>query len=308
MTIPVIIDTDPGIDDAIALMVAFASEELDVKAVISVSGNQSIEKTTSNAAKIIELAGKSTKLICGADRPLIREKVYAEDIHGESGLGSVCLPDASLAIAEDSLETIYQEAKANSGKLQIIALGPLTNIAKAILQYPDLKDHVARIVLMGGGHAFGNVTPSAEFNIYADAEAAKIVFESGIPVVMVGLDATHDLSVCKKEAAMLFEGENAKQNILKQLLEDLILACEKFFDVEEAHLHDVLAVIATYDEKVISGDHYHVDIETKGSVTYGKTVVDIYNVLNKEKNAFVALHADKERALKIMKDKLKQYA
>lgn len=307
MAIPVIIDTDPGLDDALALMVAFASEELDVKAILSVSGNQSIEKTTANAAKIIQLAGKDIPLVQGADRPLVREKVFAADIHGESGLGSVKLPPVSFESAGDPIQVIYEHANKYAGKLEIIALGPLTNIAKAILLYPNLKDLVARIVLMGGGHAFGNVTPSAEFNIYADAEAAKIVFESGIPIVMVGLDATHDLSVDRSEVDELIEGDGETATVLKQFLLDLIEACEKFFNVQEAHLHDVLAVIAVYDRTVLSGDYYHVDIETKGSLTYGKTVVDIHDVYSKEKNAFVALHADKKKAMSIMKEKLRHY-
>ena len=307
MRIPVIIDTDPGLDDSIALLVAFASEELDIKAITTVAGNQTLEKTTENAAKIIELAKFNTKLAAGADKPIKRDQVVAAEVHGESGMGSVKLPKSKVSISSDkAYKVIYEEAVKLDGELEIIALGPLTNIANAIMLYPDIKKLIKRIVIMGGGHAFGNVTPAAEFNIYADAEAAKLVFESGIPMVMVGLDATHQAFIVEEQIDSFFDKETPKVKIIKQLLQD-IMDCGKEMDLKVGHMHDLLAVIATFEPKVITGDYYHVDIETKGSITYGKTAVDLYNRTNKDKNVYVAFHADRELFLDIMKKRLMSY-
>ena len=302
MRIPVVIDTDPGLDDALALMVAFASEELDIKLISTVAGNQTVEKTTRNAAKILELGKQDIKLVKGASRPLMREPVYADDVHGDSGIGSVNLKEPNYPISLNAYKEIYDVAVQNKGELEIIALGPLTNIANTILLYPDLKDYVKRIVLMGGGYAFGNTTPAAEFNIYADAEAAKVVFESDIPLVMVGLDATHEAYVLEEEIDGLFTGENKTISTLKQLMMDLV-DVSKRFKFGNAHMHDLLAVVATYKPEVVEGDYHRVDIETRGKVTYGKTVVDKYHVSQKSRNVYVTWHTDRAAFLNLLRDK-----
>lgn len=306
MKIPVIIDTDPGLDDAVALMLAFASEELDIRMITTVAGNQTVAKTTDNAAKILDLCNRDVPLYRGASVPLLRPPVYAEEIHGESGIGSVMLPSSDRIILEDACRAIYEEAKKQGGTLQIIALGPLTNIAQVILAYPDFKDYVAKIILMGGGHAYGNTSPAAEFNVYADAEAAKVVFESQIPILMVGLDATHQAYVLEEEIDWLVSGDSMREKILKQFFWDMV-AVSKRFKFGHAHMHDPLAVMATYDASVISGDFYHVDVETQGRLTYGETVVDFSHVSRKEKNGFVALKTHRELFLKQLKEKFLYY-
>ena len=302
MRIPVVIDTDPGLDDALALMVAFASEELDIKAITTVAGNQTVEKTTKNAAKILELGKQKMPLVKGASRPLVREPVYAADVHGETGIGSVKLPEPKYAVKENAYEAIYNAAVAEKGQLEIIALGPLTNVANTILLHPDLKQYVKRIVIMGGGHAFGNTSAAAEFNIFADAEAARIVFESEIPVVMVGLDATHEAYVLESEIDGLFTGDNETVRTLKQLMWDLV-DVSKRFKFGNAHMHDLLAVVVTYNPKIVEGAYHHVDIETKGKATYGKTVVDLYDTSKKSRNVYVTWHTDRAAFLNLLKDK-----
>lgn len=307
MKIPVIIDTDPGLDDALALMVAFASEELDIRMITTVAGNQTVEKTTSNGAKVLELGEKEIPLYQGAKRPLLREPVYAGEIHGDSGIGSVILPSPNVEVRQNAYQAIYEEAVRLGKSLQIIALGPLTNIANTILGYPELKNHVEKIVLMGGGHAFGNTTPCAEFNIFADAEAAKVVFESEIPIVMVGLDATHQAYILEEEIDSLFVGNSKKEGILKQFMWDLV-GVSKRFKFGNAHMHDLLAVMATYEPSVIKGGNYRVDVEVKGQLTYGKTVVDVEGKSKRPINAFVALGTDREKFLKILKEKFASFA
>ncbi|WP_125154616.1 nucleoside hydrolase [Clostridium rectalis] len=304
---PVIIDTDPGIDDALALFLAFSSNKLDIRAITTVAGNQTIEKTTKNALDIVDYIGKNVKITKGANKPLCKELVTAEWVHGETGLCSVVLPPSKLHLEEKKAwDIIYEEAIKAEGKLNVIALGPLTNIAITLIKYPEIKDKIQRITLMGGACYGGNSTPVAEFNIYTDVEAADTVFKSGVPITMVGLDATKNAIVYKDEVDKICTMENNLSSIIKKLFYESLRVC-KTFNLEGAVMHDALAVAAVIEEDIIERLKYYVAIETKGTFTRGKTVVDVDKVTKVKANAEVAFSVKRDKFLKLLKDMMNSY-
>ncbi len=308
MKIPVIIDTDPGMDDAIALLLAFSSDKLDIRALTAVGGNIPLVKTSRNLLDLAGYASKEIKVSKGAEKPLLRPLETAEWVHGESGLGSVVLDKNNGDFYEKSAwDTIYEEAIACEGKLQLIALGPLTNIAITLMKYPDIVSKIQRITLMGGSCYIGNTTPSAEFNIYVDAEAADIVFQSGIPITMVGLDATHKATILEKEIEEIVSVNSRVTDIVNGLLISNLEFRKKYSGLNEAIIHDALAVGAVIDPTIIEKEDYYVAIETAGELTYGKTVVDLTRVTKNKPNAEVALGVDRERFVQMFKEMMIAY-
>jgi inosine-uridine nucleoside N-ribohydrolase len=202
MPTPILLDCDPGHDDAFALLLALASPELELVGVTTVSGNQTIEKTTANALRLLEFVGREVPVARGADRPLVRERFVAAYVHGETGLDGPDLPPAAgRPVAEHAVEFLAREIRARDGAVTLVATGPLTNVALLLGLHPDARP--GRIVLMGGAIGEGNVTPAAEFNVWADPEAASRVFQSGVPVTMVGLDVTHRALITRDHTARL---------------------------------------------------------------------------------------------------------
>lgn len=307
MSIPVIIDCDPGLDDAVALFMAFASDELDIKAVTVVAGNQTIDKTSKNARDIVAYAGKKCRVSVGASKPLVRELSTAEFVHGETGLKNIVLPRADFDFSKEKPhEIIYEESLKNEGKIHIIALGPLTNIATALLLYPDLKEKIGHITLMGGSCYLGNHTPAAEFNIFVDPEAAKIVFESGIDLTMVGLDVTNRAMVFEDEIGdFLNMGNRVSRTVGEILLSSLDFVRE--FGYEGVPMHDPFAMASVIEPSLMKTEQYHVDVETKGIYTSGKTVVDIYNVRGLRPNASVGIDLSREGFVDLLKRLMKKY-
>lgn len=308
MKIPVIIDTDPGMDDAIALFLAFSSEKLDIRAITTVAGNVPLEKTSRNALDLVKYSGKDIKVSEGAKKPLLRPLETAEWVHGENGLRSIVLSKNNVEFYEkNAWDTIYEEAIACDGKLHLIALGPLTNIAMTLMIYPDIVNKIERITLMGGSCFMGNTTPSAEFNIYVDAEAADILFKSGIPITMVGLDATHKAIVNEDEIEEIVSVDTEITEVMKGLLFSNLEFRKKNENQSAAIIHDALAVGAVIDPSIIEKENYFVGIETKGELTYGRTVVDLSRTTNNPPNAEVALGVDRERFVQMLKDMMKAF-
>jgi pyrimidine-specific ribonucleoside hydrolase len=304
---PVIIDCDPGIDDAVALFIAFAADNLDIRAITTVAGNVGIEKTTNNALKLVEYIGKSVRVARGASRPIMKEPVTAEEVHGSSGLGNMVIPEAKgSTYYKNAYDTIYEEAINYKGELQIIALGPLTNIALTLMKYPDIRKKISNITLMGGSIGLGNCTPSAEFNIYADPEAAKVVFGSGIDITMVGLDATHKALAFEEDIREILSLNNGPSEFTGKCM----LSYLEFYrrhGFKGAALHDPSAVAAVIDESLLKTQYLYVNVETKGEFTSGKTVVDIYRVTGKKPNVHVAVDIDRDRFINLVKELLKKY-
>jgi len=303
---PIIIDCDPGIDDSIALLMAFASDKLDIRGITPVAGNVGLDKTSINAMKIMEAAGFDCDVSLGASKPLFKDTKDASFVHGQSGLRDIILPEPQKKpTGKAAWDAIYEEAVKCNGELVIVALGPLTNIALTILKYPKIKGLIKEIISMGGSCGLGNDSPAAEFNIYADPDAAQIVFQSGIPLTMVGLDVTHQAVILLDEInEMVSQGK--KIDLVEKLFNMTANFCKQF-GFKGAVLHDPFAMAYVIDPLVMTTKKFAVEVETKGKITRGKTVVDIYNVTNKEPNIDVGMEVDRERFVALVKELMKKY-
>jgi purine nucleosidase len=293
----IIIDTDPGQDDAAAIMLAFASpEELDVLGLCAVAGNVPLSFTSRNLRIVCELCGKpDAKVYEGALKPLNRPQVTAEHVHGKTGLDGVELPEPTMAAqpihaVDFMIETLRNEP---AGTVTICTLGPLTNLALALQKAPDIAGRIQELVMMGGGFfEGGNITPAAEFNIFVDPEAAKIVFESGVPIVMMPLDVTHQLLTTRERLAKIAAIGSRPAEVLVQWL-----AFFERFDIEKygsdgGPLHDPSVIAYLLQPNLFSGRHCNVEIEVESELTVGMTVVDWWRVTQRPANAMFTRDVD----------------
>ena len=304
---PVIIDCDPGTDDTIALVMALAAEELDVKAVTTVAGNQTADKTARNGLKVVSYLKKQIPVARGAEKPILRPLVTAEHAHGVTGLGPVVLPDPQLqGVETKAWDLFYELTVAKREKVHLITLGPLSNVAVALMKYPDLKEGIDGITMMGGSAGYGNDTPAAEYNIYADPEAARIVFESGIPITMVGLDCTHQAWLTEEEIRAMASRPGTGAALAREMMLYIYDFATRY-GFPGAVMHDPSAVAAVIQPDLIKTKPYYVAVETKGKVTTGKTVVDVMNVTRNKPNVNVALHIDRLRFAQLVKRLLSTY-
>ncbi|MFX0549578.1 pyrimidine-specific ribonucleoside hydrolase RihA [Hathewaya histolytica] len=306
--IPVIIDCDPGHDDAIALMLALGNERIDVKAVTTSAGNQTPDKTLNNALRVLSFLGlDNIEVAQGAKKPMMRDLIIAPEVHGESGLDGPELPQPSFKeSSRNAIEVIADVLKNSDEKITLIPTGPLTNIAIFLSTYPELKDKIERISLMGGAAFGGNWTPAAEFNILVDPEAADVVFKSGVPITMCGLDVTHKAQVYDEDIEKFRGLSNATGKLVAELLDFFaIFHKDERFGFKGAPLHDPCAVACIIDPSIIKTKKCHVDIETNGEFTLGATVVDYNDILKKEKNVDVAFDIDRERFIQMIYDSVK---
>lgn len=290
---PFIIDCDTGTDDAIALLTALRIPEMDIKAITSVNGNVAEVYTSQNNLDLLEYLGIThIPVTRGAKSALIRESLHADKTHGKTGLGNIILPHAEKLQFSDIIasEMIYQVAKACGGELEILAVGPLTNLAIALIQYPDLVEYVKHIWIMGGAMIGGNSTTNAEFNIWVDPDAAHRVFMSGIPLTMVGLDVTLQAAM-KKEDSALLHASGRKDAILVADLLDFMFARHQEGG-EDALMHDALALAAAFYPSCMQYKKYFVDVECHGTYTYGHTFCDTRHRYGQEENIEVALQLD----------------
>ncbi|MEG0250260.1 MAG: nucleoside hydrolase [Peptostreptococcus sp.] len=287
--IPIIIDTDPGIDDFLAIMLAKSSSKLDIKAITTVCGNQTLEKTSKNALDIANLLDIEAPVSQGAQIPLDRKLNTAADVHGENGIGNICLEDSSMNFdTRYAWDVIYDEAKKQKGNLEIIAIGPLTNIAIAVLKYPELVKMIKRLTIMGGSTASGNKTEHAEFNIWVDPLAADIVFKAGFNMVMVGLDVTRKTLLSEEDIRDIKDIKSKHSDIIGSLLDEMF---KRYKGLENPGviIHDALAVAYVIDENCLDLKNCNISIETRDDVSVGKTIV---NQGNKEKNVLVGVRVD----------------
>jgi len=292
---PVILDVDPGHDDAVAIMLACGAPDLDLLAVTTVAGNVPLEKTTYNALRVLSLIGHTdVPVAAGASSPLHRPLHTAEDIHGESGLDGPEIPDASFEPDERSaIELIADTLKETPEPVTLIPTGPLTNVATFLREHPELKDRIARISLMGGSIGLGNTTPAAEFNVYVDPEAAREVFESGLPIIMSGLDVTHQADAGSAEREAL-RSLGRVGGVVAELLEFFAATYERTFGFKTSPLHDPVAVAAVMGPSLLRTRPMRVDVECESELTRGETVCDFYGVTGKPPNAEVGVALDRE--------------
>jgi purine nucleosidase/pyrimidine-specific ribonucleoside hydrolase len=296
---PILLDCDPGHDDAIALLLALGSDELEVRGVTTVAGNQTLEKTTTNALRVLELAGRSEiPVAAGADRPLVREPRVAANVHGETGLDG---PDLPAPQAEPVQEHAVDFLAARVAGTTLVATGPLTNVALLLATHPDARPE--RIVLMGGAIAEGNVTPAAEFNIWADPEAAARVFASGIEVTMVGLDVTHRALVTAAHADEL-RGAGRVGRAVAELLDFYGVFHREVYRFDGSPVHDAVAVAHAIDPTLLELERLNVRVDCESELCRGRTVVDVWRRTGLEPNAGVAVGIDSERFLGLLLQRL----
>ncbi|MCP3740768.1 nucleoside hydrolase [Rossellomorea sp. BNER] len=304
----IIMDCDPGHDDAIAIILAAAQPKLEIIGITTVSGNAEIEKTTMNALKICDLVSLTDVVVSkGASEPLIRLRETAPGIHGDSGLDGPELPEPSRSWSEEhGSDTIIRLLKESKEPVTILPTGPLTNIALALSKAPEIKDKIEEIVLMGGG-TYGNWTPTAEFNIWADPEAAKKVLDSGIPSVVMGLDITHQALATKEVIDQVNKIDNKVAKIVGELLEFFTSTYKEMFDFDGAPVHDVLTVAYCVAPELFKTKDVNITVETKGEFTAGTTLIDLHGVTGRKVNAKFGLELDVEGFWKLMIEALKKY-
>lgn len=304
----IIIDTDPGQDDAVAILLALASPELEVLGITVVAGNVPLALTQKNARIICELAGRTdVRIHAGCDRPLARKLVTAEHVHGKTGLDGIALPEPTMPLAPGHavdfiIETLRREP---AGSVTLCPLGPLTNIATAFLKAPDIVPRVAEIVLMGGGYfEGGNITPAAEFNIYVDPEAADIVVRAGVPLVMMPLDVTHKALTSREWV----EGMRALGTEIGRAVASWTDFFERYdtakYGSQGAPLHDPCVIAYLIDPTLFQGRHVHVAVELEGKHTLGMTVADWWHVTGQPPNAMFMGAVDRDRFFALLTDRI----
>ncbi len=291
MSTPVILDCDPGHDDAIALLLALASPELEVLGVTTVHGNQTLEKTTANALRVLDLAGRADiPVAAGADRPLARELTVASHVHGDSGLDGPTLPPAGRApLGEHAVDFMERTIAASPAPVTLVPTGPLTNIA--LLLERTAGANVERIVLMGGAVAEGNMTPAAEFNIWADPEAARAVFHAGIDTTMIGLDVTHR-AVTTPALQERLRATGSIGAFVADLIDFFAVYHLETYGWDGAPIHDAVAVAHVIRPGLVTTIESNVEIELESDLCRGRTVVDRWKRTERPVNAHVGLDLD----------------
>ncbi len=292
--IPVILDCDPGVDDAIAFLLAKQLPQLNVLAITSVAGNVSLEHTNYNALGLLEFLDWDIPVYRGAAGPVFRKRVEAAEVHGSNGMAGYDLPHARSEVeGVNAWDAIHQYALEQQGALEIIAIGPLTNLALAFLKFPDLPQLIKRIVIMGGSSDAGNATPAAEFNIYADPEAADIVFCSGVPVHMCGLDMTMKALMTPDELNQVAALGSKQAVFFRDVVQDIVRFMSRL-GITGINMHDPAAVLYAADDSIFTAYPAGIRVETKGTITQGKTVTDLFSDAKWQKNGFVAMDIDRE--------------
>lgn len=308
MTRKIIIDTDPGQDDAVAILLALGSPELEVLGITCVAGNVPLALTTRNARIVCELAGRrDVKIFAGCDRPLLRPLVTAEYVHGKTGLDGIALPEPTMALQDQHavdflIETLRAEAP---GTVTLCPLGPLTNIATAFRRAPEIVSKVERIVLMGGAYfEVGNTTPAAEFNIYVDPQAAEIVFKSGVPLVVVPLDATHK-ALTTRPRIEAFRALNTPVGTAVASWTDFFERFDRTkYGSDGAPLHDPCVIAWLIRPDLFEGRFINVEIETQSELTMGMTVADWWRVTPRDPNALFLRDIDAEGFYSLLTERL----
>jgi pyrimidine-specific ribonucleoside hydrolase len=302
--IPIILDCDPGHDDALAIVLALARPELRLLAITTVAGNAGLDRTTSNALRVLTLLGRTdVPVAAGAERPIVREPWVPVAFHGDSGLDGADLPEPAVgATALGALELASGLLRAADEPITLVATGPLTNIALLLRAAPGLRDRIAAISVMGGSLGEGNTTASAEFNIWADPEAAAIVFEAGIPIRMAGLDVTHQALVLPADIARL-EGLGTRAGrVFADLMRFFAVHHRDRYGWDGPPIHDAVAVAWLAEPGLVRSSELRIDIETAGVHTRGRTVADREGMTGRPPNVTVGLEIDRERLIDLVVD------
>ncbi len=308
MPTPILIDCDPGHDDAIALLLALASPEVELLGVTTTHGNQTLEKTTANAIRVLEFVGREdVPVAAGADRPLVRDLFVAEYVHGESGLeGPELPPPTARAVNVHAVDFLAERALAAGTPVTLVPTGPLTNVALLLARHPQAAQRLGRIVLMGGAIAEGNVTPAAEFNIWADPEAAARVFSSGLDITMIGLDVTHKAILTDVQAESL-RSSGRTGAMVAELLAFFSRFHRRTYGFEGSPIHDAVAVAHVLRPGLVETVDRHVAVDCESTLCRGRTVVDLWRRTGNEANAHVGVDIDSSAFLELLVERIRSF-
>lgn len=303
---PIILDCDPGHDDAMAILLSLFNPAIDLLGITTVSGNGEIEKVTHNALRICALAGVKIPVAQGAGHSLLGQAESATDIHGESALDGADLPEPTYEFEKMSgVQLMAKLVQEHPTPVTVVATGPLTNVAIFLKSYPELKNKIEQIVFMGGSAGRGNRTPYAEFNIWMDPEAADVVINSGLKVTMCGLDVTHQALVTPEIFSALESFHTPQSKTIIGLLKFFAHTYNDVFAMPDPPLHDPVAIAAVIDPSVVELKHVNVEIELNGKFTRGATVVDLFNRNGGSPNVYVAMNLDFHKFWSMMLDAIK---
>lgn len=304
----IILDCDPGHDDAVAIMLAAINPKIELLGITVVAGNQKLEKTVNNALKVCNHLNLDVPVYSGMSRPMIREQLIADDIHGETGLDGPKFEELKIKAEDKHAVNFIIDTLMNSDeKITLVPTGPLTNIGMAIRFEPRIIEKINRIVLMGGSYQLGNMTPAAEFNILADPDAAHIVFSSGVKVVMMGLDLTRQALATKEVVEKIKSLNNKASKLFVDLMEFFAASQKNVFGWSAPPVHDPTTIAYIIDPECIEVKPMFCEIELWSERSYGRTLCDYFGILKKEPNVDVAVKLDFDRFWNLIYENLKLY-
>lgn len=304
----IILDVDPGHDDAVAIMLAAKNPKIDLLAITVVAGNQTLEKTTTNALNICSHLGINVPIAAGMAGPMVREQIIADDIHGETGLDGPEFGEITVELDKrHAVDLIIDMLMESDGDITLVPTGPLSNIAMAMRKEPKIVEKIKQIVLMGGAYTIGNVTPSAEFNILADPEAAHVVFSSGRPIVMMGLDLTRQALATREVIDRMKTIGNKASKLFVDIIEFFTKTQKEIYGWEAPPTHDPTTIAYLIDPSIVETKPMYTEIELRSEKSYGRTICDYYNVTGKEPNVEVAVKLDFDKFWNLIYETLKLY-
>ncbi len=307
---PLLLDCDPGLDDAVAILMTLAApERLRLLGITTVAGNVPLELTQKNARKICELAGRTEiPVYAGCPRPLLRSLVTAEDVHGPTGLEGPDLPDPSMPLqAEHGVDFLIRTLMQSEEPITLAVTGPLTNIAVALIKEPRIRDHIAELVFMGGSATEGNITPTAEFNIYVDPHAAHVVLTSGVKLTMVGLHLTHQVVTTLERLQQIRDLHTPVSDAVAALIGYHSRTDAEHFQLEGGPLHDPCVIAYLLQPTLFVGEEFFVAVELCGSETLGQTVVDRRRIKSDQANVNILMTADVAGFYQLLIKSLEKY-
>lgn len=304
----IILDCDPGHDDAVAIMLAAINPKIELLGITVVAGNQKLEKTVNNALKVCNHLNLDVPVYSGMSRPMIREQLIADDIHGETGLDGPKFEELKIKAEDKHAVNFIIDTLMNSDeKVTLVPTGPLTNIGMAIRFEPRIIEKINRIVLMGGSYQLGNMTPAAEFNIFADPDAAHIVFSSGVKIVMMGLDLTRQASATKEVVEKIKSLNNKASKLFVDLMEFFAASQKNVYGWSAPPVHDPTTIAYIIDPECIEVKPMFCEIELWSERSYGRTLCDYFGILKKEPNVDVAVKLDFDKFWNLVYENLKLY-
>lgn len=305
----IIIDCDPGHDDATAILMAAKHPKIDLLGITTVHGNQTLEKTTRNALNVVQYLGLDVEVYKGMAVPMvISNRPVEERVHGDTGLDGPVFEELTRTVSgKHAIQYIIDTLMESDGDITLVPTGPLTNIAMAMRIEPRILGKIKEIVLMGGVYQLGNVTPAAEFNIWADGEAAHVVFNSGVKVTMMGLDITRKVLALPTVLERMGKQKNHAAKLFVDLMEFFNKGQKATFGWDGGPLHDPTTIAYLIDPSVITVSHMRTDIEIASEQSYGRTNCDYFHLSDKEKNSYVAIDIDVEKFWDIVEDCIKLY-